>query len=236
MARSKKNQEEIENLEPEMDEALEAVEEADEEIDLEAADEVDGEAGEEKPARKARARKPRAKKVKEPTSLLATMAEPVEEAQTEEEAEAEGFEAKDEEKPAAKPRGRRKSPAAEEKEEAEAVAKPWAAVKEISVSISSNLERVNQMLKEIPQAELFRPPIAKPAGITKVAIGMSFFAIVLSLVSLLLSQSARQVALDRFTAPNTALTQSVQTSPNEPKQLALETAKRKPQRAAKQHR
>lgn len=241
MAKSKRTQVDTENLE--LEEALEAegLEAADEELDepeaIEASDEDDEEEAEveekKKPARKPRARKPRAKKA-EP-SLLGAMSEPIEE-KTEEKAEAETpalevAAVAEEEAPAPKPRAKRVTKA--EQEEADAIGKPWVAVKEISGSISSNLERVNQMLREIPQQELFRPPVAKPAAITKVAVGMSFFAIVLSLVSLLLSQSARQVALERFAAPTSAIAQVAPTT--EPKQLAFEASmpKRKPQRSTR---
>jgi len=237
----KKVQDEIENLEPELEEAmeaeaLEAADDSEEETEVEAAEDSDEEEVEiKKPARKPRARKPRAPKKTEEPSLLAGMSKTIEEEAAEENAEEVvvevAAEAEAEEKPKAA-RGRKKADKEEEKE-IEVVAKPWAAVNEISASISSNLERVNQMLREIPQQELFKPAVAKPAAITKVAVGMSFFAIVLSFVSLLLSQSARQVALEQIT-PAAAIVHSVPTAPSEPKQLALEvTPKRKLQRASR---
>jgi len=238
----KKVQDEIENLEPELEEAmeaeaLEAADDSDEEIEVVAAEDTDDDEEVEvkKPARKPRARKPRASKKTEEPSLLAGMSKTIEEEAAEEKAEEVvvevAAEADVDEKPKAA-RGRKKAEKEDEKE-IEVVAKPWAAVNEISASISSNLERVNQMLREIPQQELFKPAVAKPAAITKVAVGMSFFAIVLSFVSLLLSQSARQVALERIT-PAAAIVQNVPTAPSEPKQLAMEvTPKRKLQRASR---
>lgn len=238
MGRSKKTNDELENLEPELEEAMEA--EA-----LEAADgdtEAEEEVAEEKPARKPRARKPR--KQAEPKSLLGAMSKPVAEEKEETESETEEQEldlSSESEEVIAEPveekktAPRRKRATAAEKAEAaevEEVAKPWAAVKDISATISANLEKVNQQLREIPQQELFRPPVARPAGITKVAVGMSFFAIVLSITSLLLSQQARQVALEQIASP-AAVVQSVPTAPGAPQQLALESIRRKPQRAKK---
>jgi len=250
MGRSKKT-DLIEDLEPELEEAMEAegLEAADdsetsedESEEIEASEDTDDEEEvvvKKRQARKPRApRKPRAKKA-EP-SLLAAMSESVEEKAEEatpapEMAVVVAAEAETEtetEKPA---RQRAKRVTKEEQEEADVVGKPWVAVKEISGSISSNLERVNQMLREIPQQELFRPPVAKPAAITKVAVGMSFFAIVLSLVSLLLSQSARQVALERVNAPTQSYAHTVTAPTEAPKQLAFESSlpKRRPQRAQK---
>lgn len=78
------------------------------------------------------------------------------------------------------------------------MAKQWGTVKEISSSVCSQLERVNTLLKEVPQQDLFKTPVAKPAPITKLAVGVSAFSVVLSIVSLLLAQSARQKAFDRL--------------------------------------
>lgn len=86
----------------------------------------------------------------------------------------------------------------------ENMAKQWITVKEMSTSVCSNLERVNALLKEPTAFEKGKGvPPTRSLAMVKMAMAVSAFSIVVSVVSLLLSQSARQVALERsqFSAP-----------------------------------
>ncbi len=76
-------------------------------------------------------------------------------------------------------------------------AKAWATVDNISASISTNLEHVSKMLKEIPEQysgalnDLLKSPAPRPTILQKAAVGMSALAILLSIVSIALSNSVR---------------------------------------------
>ena len=87
------------------------------------------------------------------------------------------------------------------KKSVESMEKQWEAIQEISQGICANLEKVQGLMKEIPSTfsssmqELLKPPATKSSPLTKIATGASVIAIVLSLLSLSLSQTARQVAI-----------------------------------------
>lgn len=92
----------------------------------------------------------------------------------------------------------------------DSMVKQWTAIEQISGQVSSHFEKVTQALKPKPEyldtQDLIRPQLAnRPPFITKFATAASIVAVVFSLVSLSLSQSARQVALN---AEATRLTQS----------------------------
>lgn len=94
-------------------------------------------------------------------------------------------------------------PATHMQDSLEAIAKQWLAIKEISNGVCTNLERVNSLVKELPSnyatalQEVMKPPAPKAAGITKMAVGFSIAAAILSMLSLSFSQSARQAILSR---------------------------------------
>jgi hypothetical protein len=85
----------------------------------------------------------------------------------------------------------------------EATLKQWEAINTICHGICANLERVDSLVKELPAnyadaiGAMLRPPPAKLSPLTKVAAGFSFAAAILSVLSLSLSQSARQAILSR---------------------------------------
>jgi hypothetical protein len=97
-------------------------------------------------------------------------------------------------------------------ETADANLKQWQSIHAISLGICQNLERVNAMVKELPAnyadaiGELLKPPAPKPSPLTKLAAGVSIAAAILSVLSLSLSQSARQAVLNRDSAPAIAIT------------------------------
>lgn len=80
----------------------------------------------------------------------------------------------------------------------------WGAIKEMSSSISTNIERVVSLLQELPTnyATILHDmtkknqPKSSPF-VTKIALGASALAFVLSVVSLTLSQSTRQVLFNK---------------------------------------
>jgi hypothetical protein len=74
----------------------------------------------------------------------------------------------------------------------------WSSVNDISTNICSNLEKVTKLLTEQTQdLEALKAPVAKPSPIARWAIAASAAAVVLSVVSLSLSQSARQEVLSQ---------------------------------------
>jgi hypothetical protein len=82
----------------------------------------------------------------------------------------------------------------------DAMVRQWSNIREISQSVTANFERVNALLQELPakvveMEKSFKQPPMKPAFLTKVASVASVIAIVFSLLSLSLSQSARQAVL-----------------------------------------
>ena len=80
------------------------------------------------------------------------------------------------------------------------MARQWNLVKEISGGVVQNLERVNGLLHEIPAQAPVEPvaPAPRNSYVTKIAVGFSGFALLLSAISLVLSQNARDKALERF--------------------------------------
>ncbi|MGE3759361.1 MAG: hypothetical protein AB7H97_16480 [Pseudobdellovibrionaceae bacterium] len=83
----------------------------------------------------------------------------------------------------------------------DAMAKQWESIREMTTAISSQLEKSSQAIKGIPESivdahpELVRAPQQKSQLIAKFAIAASVVAVILSLLSLSLSQSARQAVL-----------------------------------------
>lgn len=79
----------------------------------------------------------------------------------------------------------------------EAMVKHWSAAKDISTTMAGNMEKVTQLVQELPAkyegklAEIFKEPPPKPTLVTKIAVGMSAVAVVLSLVALQLAQAVR---------------------------------------------
>lgn len=83
---------------------------------------------------------------------------------------------------------------------APAMVEQWASVKDISDSISKNFERVNDMLKEIPERQkLELQKIAKQTRrapwASRVAVAASVLAVILSIVSLSLVSSMRRAMI-----------------------------------------
>jgi len=209
MARSKKPTEDLE-----LEENLDAeVEEAEETLALESDDEeaTDGEEEEAPAPKKARApRKPRArKKTTEPSSLLASMSRP-QKTEIPPTTETVTPEPDPFAEPAAISTGEMpRMPSTIDSQPG--ISQPVVnnapipttlsgspemnhqlhVIKELSNAVVSHLEKANTVLKEAPK------PVARPAAITKIAVGFSAFALVLSTVSLLLATSARQAAFDR---------------------------------------
>lgn len=80
----------------------------------------------------------------------------------------------------------------------------WGAIKEMSSSISTNLERVASLLQDLPtnyattlhDLAKKNQPKSSPF-VTKIVLGASVLAFVLSVVSLTLSQSTRQVLFNK---------------------------------------
>lgn len=78
--------------------------------------------------------------------------------------------------------------------------KQWAAIKQLSESVAQLLEKTSHIKSpssenEFDTGEFFRPQQQKNVFITKFATAASIVAVLLSLVSLSLSQSARQAVL-----------------------------------------
>lgn len=149
-----------------------------------------------------------------PENELDLDAAEVEEAETalQEEAEEETKEVKaEEEKPKRKPRARKPKAEAktETKEEAktdtkadaEELAKPWAAFKDISISLSAQLEKIAVQMKELQdrnqevEMEANHQRHSKNTMVQKAALSASGIAFIFSIISLTLSQSARQATL-----------------------------------------
>ncbi len=83
------------------------------------------------------------------------------------------------------------------------LAKQWAAAQQTSASIVASLEKVNTLLREVPEhyaaviQKAMKQSSGKPSPAAKVAFGMSLVATVLSVLSLTFAQSARQSALSQ---------------------------------------
>lgn len=79
----------------------------------------------------------------------------------------------------------------------------WEAAQKTAAAISANLENVHAMLKDLPEhyatalQKLVKQQTPKPAAGAKLAFAMSAMAIVLSVLSLSFSQTARQLVLTR---------------------------------------
>lgn len=122
------------------------------------------------------------------------------------------------------------TPAPEPKD---AVVLQWEAAKQASESIVGSLDKVNSMLRELPEyysaslQKAFKNNTPRTSPAAKVAFGMSLVATVLSVLSLSFSQSARQAALTQVTVP--AIHQMVPTPAPEKKieQAAAEAPKKK---------
>ncbi len=154
-----------------------------------------------------------------PDAELDLDAAEVEEAETllQEEAEEETKEeAKTEEKPKRKPRQRKpkvveasksdedetEAPKKEKRlADADDLAKPWAAFKEISVALSVQLEKIAAQMKEMQdsyqevQQEVNQQKHSKNTMVQKAALSAAGIAFIFSIISLTLSQSARQATL-----------------------------------------
>ncbi len=76
----------------------------------------------------------------------------------------------------------------------EAITKQWILIRDISQSITNHLERVATVAKELP-AQMTPVQKPQPSFVSKIAAGLSALALILSIVSLSLSQSARREAL-----------------------------------------
>jgi hypothetical protein len=158
-----------------------------------------------------------------PDAELDLDAAEVEEAETllQEEAEEETKEeAKTEEKPKRKPRQRKpkvveasktdedeteapkkEKRLADTKADADDLAKPWAAFKDISVALSVQLEKIAAQMKEMQdsyqevQQEVNQQKHSKNTMVQKAALSAAGIAFIFSIISLTLSQSARQATL-----------------------------------------
>ena len=84
----------------------------------------------------------------------------------------------------------------------EGMVKQWASVKEISSGVSTNFEQLASRLSQLQMdyaatlQEVSKPKYAKVNLLNKIAVGVSAFALTLSVVSISLSQSARQATVD----------------------------------------
>jgi hypothetical protein len=80
----------------------------------------------------------------------------------------------------------------------DSMVKQWGMVKDITTTVSANLEKVTKLLTEqTADLEAIKAPTARPNPIARWAVGASLVATVLSVVSLSLSQTARQEALSK---------------------------------------
>lgn len=100
------------------------------------------------------------------------------------------------------------------------LAKQWAAAQQTSASIVASLEKVNTLLRDVPEhyavvlQKAMKQSAGKPSPAAKVAFGMSLVATVLSVLSLTFSQSARQQALSHHGVSVPAIHQQApQTAP-----------------------
>lgn len=90
--------------------------------------------------------------------------------------------------------------------EKDAVVLQWEAAKQASESIVASLEKVNDMLREIPEhysaviQKSMKQAANRPTPAARIAFGMSVVATLLSVLSLSFSQSARQMAVTRGTS------------------------------------
>ncbi|MBI4403280.1 MAG: hypothetical protein HY537_03925 [Deltaproteobacteria bacterium] len=88
--------------------------------------------------------------------------------------------------------------------------KQWANAKAASEAIASHFEKTAKSLTTLESSyvqtmqEVSRIQHRKPALMTKVALGMSVLAVIFSLISLSLGQSARQAALTNLSAKSVA--------------------------------
>lgn len=211
MGRKKQEEivETIENLEAEVVDEVEAVEE-ELSLDSESAPE---------PKRQRRSRK---------TAEVEVAAEAVEEAVVEEAPV-------EEEKPKRQSRRSKKqadTPEAQIELAAEAMRKSmdemvsqWEKIQEITGIVSSQLEKVSHIVKPAVQdfvdtQDMVRPHNPKSQFITRFATVASIVAVLCSLVSLSLSQSARQVVLNAE-ATRVANSQLFQNRPSQPAEVAV---------------
>ncbi len=121
----------------------------------------------------------------------------------------------------------------------EAMVNHWNSVKEMSNSVSQNLEKVSTLMQQFPNNyysamdSLIKKYQPRPNTFaTKIAVGTSLFAILLSFVSLTLSQTTRQAFFDRelvlapkvIEPPKIELPKVDPPKPVEPEQPTLKTA------------
>jgi len=90
--------------------------------------------------------------------------------------------------------------------EKDAVERHWDAARLASESIVASLDKVNSLMRELPDhyavsLQKSLKQSARPAANSRLVFAMSVTATVLSLLSLGLSQSARQTALNSHSAP-----------------------------------
>ncbi len=223
MGRKKKDQiEDLEVIAEELDSELEVDEDAEEQFEAAATEEVEenveAEAEpeeEKKPAKKPRRRRSRTKKADTISNLLEGASEPIEEEAPAPipEPEPEPVKAPVRAKapvvapalqtPVVAPPAPVATPApiaayVAPKDPNEALVNHWIAIREITSAVGTNLERVSQIVKDIPQdyaealSAAFKPPAPRPSPLAKLAAGVSAFALLLSFISLALSQSVRQ--------------------------------------------
>lgn len=107
----------------------------------------------------------------------------------------------------------------------------WEAAKQASESIVGSLDKVNSMLRELPEyystslQKAFKNNTPRTSPAAKVAFGMSLVATVLSVLSLSFSQSARQAALTQVAVP--AIHQMAPAPEKKIEQAAAEAPKKK---------
>ncbi len=86
----------------------------------------------------------------------------------------------------------------------DAMVKQWAAVREISTVVCSNLEKVAGTLQNLQTtynnatSEFSRPDFSKSKTNNRLTVGASIVALILSVLSLTLSQSTRQSVMEQF--------------------------------------
>ncbi len=112
------------------------------------------------------------------------------------------------------------------------VVQQWEAAKQTSESIVASLEKVNLLLRDIPEhysnvlQKSIKQAANRPTPGARAAFGISVFAIVLSILSLSFSQSARQMALTN-NSPAPVVAQQYQATESAPALALKPRLKRK---------
>lgn len=195
--------EQIENLEEETTSEAEAVEEElapDSEEAAEVVAEAEEEVKEEKPKRQRRSRKkPEAAEVKaeEVAEVEAVAEEPVQEAAPEKPKR----QSRRGKKQADTPEAQIELATDAMRKSMEDMVSQWERIQQISGAVSAQLEKVSHIVKPsiqefVDTQDMVRPQNPKSQFITRFATAASIIAVLFSVVSLSLSQSARQVALN----------------------------------------